>query len=86
MFMNYFILDCPCLPMSAPRDTWPDFALYRPYPPVAVLRAWIADTRAITWAWLGDLADDATLGPRAALLNPPRWEVAHLVLGEMATA
>ena len=64
--------------MPDPRDAWPDFSLYRPHPPVATLRAWIADTRATTAHWLGDLADDAALGPVGALLNPPRWEVAHL--------
>ena len=61
-----------------PRSTWPDFSLYRPHPPVETLCAWIADTRATTSAWLGDLTDDTALGLRAALLNPPRWEVGHL--------
>ena len=42
------------------------------------MRAWIADSRAATQAWLGDLTVDGALGPRGALLNPPRWEVAHI--------
>ena len=43
-----------------------------------MLREWIADTRATTAHWLGDLTDDNALGPIGARLNPPRWEVAHL--------
>lgn len=58
--------------------SWPDFSLYRPHPAAATLREWIADTRAQSWAWLGDLTGAATLGPRHALLNPPQWEVGHL--------
>ncbi len=64
--------------MADPRATWPDFALYRPHPPAALLRDWVADARAVTWAWLGDLTNDTALGPREPLLNPPLWEVAHL--------
>lgn len=60
------------------RDTWPDFTLYRPHPPAATMIEWIADARAGTWAWLGDLTPATALGPRAALLNPPQWEVGHL--------
>ena len=60
------------------RDTWPDFSLYQPHPPVATLLEWIDDTRAQTWAWLGDLTPATALGPREALLNPPQWEVGHL--------
>ena len=41
--------------MTLPRDTWPDFSLYRPHPESATLLAWMADTRAQSWAWLGDL-------------------------------
>ncbi len=63
--------------MSA-RDTWPDFSLYRPHPPAATLLEWIGDTRAQTWAWLGDLTETNALGPREAWLNPPQWEVGHL--------
>ena len=63
--------------MSA-RDTWPDFSLYRPHPPATTLIDWIADTRACTWAWLGDLTPANALGARAPLLNPPQWEVGHL--------
>ncbi len=43
-----------------------------------MLRAWLADARASTRAWLGDLEGDARLGPQAGLLNPPQWEVGHL--------
>lgn len=70
--------------MTASRRTtpasWPDFSLYRPHPPVAALLDWVADTRAQSWTWLGDLAGTGTgtLGPRHALLNPPQWEVGHL--------
>ena len=64
--------------MPSDRAAWPDFSLYRPHPPVAALRAWIADTRATTHAWLGDLTDASALGPRGAWLNPPQWEVGHL--------
>ena len=64
--------------MPDPRDDWPDFSLYRPHPPAATLREWVADARATTAHWLGDLTDDNALGPVGALLNPPRWEVAHL--------
>lgn len=60
------------------RANWPDFSHYRPHPTVATLLEWIADTRAQTWAWLGDLTPATALGPRAALLNPPQWEVGHL--------
>lgn len=62
----------------AASASWPDFSLYRPYPAAATLREWIADTRAQSWAWLGDLTGEAALGPRHALLNPPQWEVGHL--------
>lgn len=64
--------------MSDPRASWPDFALYRPHPPATRLREWIAEARAVTWAWLGDLTGERVLGPRDPLLNPPLWEVAHL--------
>ena len=64
--------------VQPPHSRWPDFSLYRPHPPAATLRAWIGESRATTWAWLGDLTDDTALGPRGGLLNPPRWEVAHL--------
>lgn len=64
--------------MPSPSAIWPDFSLYRPHPAAATLRQWIADTRAQSWAWLGDLTGEATLGPRHALLNPPQWEVGHL--------
>ena len=60
------------------RTRWPDFSLYRPHPPAATLLEWIGGTRAKTWAWLGDLTSATALGPRAALLNPPQWEVGHL--------
>ena len=66
------------LPSHATLASWPDFSLYRPHPSVATLQQWIADTRAQSWAWLGDLTGEATLGPRHALLNPPQWEVGHL--------
>lgn len=64
--------------MSSPAAVWPDFSLYRPHPAAATLRESIADTRAQSWAWLGDLTGEAALGPRHALLNPPQWEVGHL--------
>ena len=60
------------------RAAWPDFSVYRPPPPAATLIEWIADTGSTTRAWLGDLAGEAVLGPRHALLNPPQWEVGHL--------
>ena len=61
-----------------PRAAWPDFSLYRPHPPAASLIDWVADARAKTQAWLGDLEGAAVLGPRDVLLNPPQWEVGHL--------
>ena len=64
-------------PHAVPAS-WPDFSLYRPHPPAATLQQWVADTRAQSWAWLGDLTGENTLGPRHALLNPPQWEVGHL--------
>ena len=64
--------------MSSVRHAWPDFSLYRPHPPVALLRAWIAESRATTQAWLGDLTAATALGPRGAWLNPPQWEAGHL--------
>ena len=60
------------------RDTWPGFSLYRPHPSAPAMIGWIADARAKSWAWLGDLTAANALGPRAPLLNPPQWEVGHL--------
>ena len=61
-----------------PRAAWPDFSQFGPHPAAPVLRAWLTDARARTRAWLGDLDADARVGPQAALLNPPLWEVGHL--------
>ena len=61
-----------------PRTAWPDFSQFGPHPAAPLLHAWLTDARARTRAWLGDLDADARLGPQAALLNPPQWEVGHL--------
>lgn len=42
------------------------------------LAAWVADARARTIALVDDLSDAQWMGPRLAIVNPPRWEVGHV--------
>src|SRR5262245_24523626 len=42
------------------------------------LAGWLKDARARTLALVGDLEGEQWLGPRLAIVNPPRWELGHV--------
>lgn len=59
------------------RADWPDFSLYRPHPPAASLREWLADAHALTRT-LTQRIDSATAVPMLTIVNPPLWELGHI--------
>ena len=63
---------------AAPASPGTDFSIFRPHPPAARLRDWMADTRRVTGAMLAGLAEADWLGPVLPTINPPQWELGHL--------
>ena len=62
----------------AVRAGWPDFSLYRPHPPTARLREWLADAHRLTRELTQFIGDDGPAVPLLAIVNPPLWELGHI--------
>jgi len=60
------------------RKAWPDFALYRPYPPRAALAQWLEEARALTRRCFSLLEAPQLEVPCLPIVNPPRWELGHV--------
>ena len=59
-------------------EDWPDFASFRPYPPPATLKRWLADAHARTRSLFEDLDGARMRVPLLAVVNPPVWELGHI--------
>ncbi len=62
----------------AARAGWPDFALYRPYPPAGVLRAWLTEAQQLTRELTRFLDSASPAVPMLQIVNPPLWELGHI--------
>jgi iron(II)-dependent oxidoreductase len=62
----------------AVRAGWPDFALYRPHPPAARLRDWLAEAHALTGVLTQCIDGDSPAVPLLPIVNPPLWELGHI--------
>ncbi len=49
-----------------------------PAPSIMTLAAALQDARTRTLGVVGDLTEEQLLGPRLAIVNPPRWEYGHV--------
>jgi iron(II)-dependent oxidoreductase len=60
------------------RAGWPDFSLYRPHPPAARLRDWLAEAHQLTRTLTRFLDSERLDVPMLPIVNPPLWELGHI--------
>jgi gamma-glutamyl hercynylcysteine S-oxide synthase len=61
-----------------PRERWPDFKLFRPYPSAEWLASALRDSHARTRELIAHLDDGNAVVPMIAIVNPPLWEIGHV--------
>jgi iron(II)-dependent oxidoreductase len=60
------------------RTGWPDFTLYRPYPPASALRDWLVEAQSLTRSLTQSIEDMRPAVPMLPIVNPPIWELGHV--------